>query len=148
MIDNVNDIEIVLVEDNHWEAELTIRALKKTELDSKLIWLKNGEEVKELLLNEEDDVPKRQIVKPKLILIDLNLPKINGVEIISLLKSDSRTKNIPIVVMTSSSQEGDLNKCYELGVNSYVVKPGNYQSFSEACNQIGLYWTMTNRAIE
>ncbi|UXP32112.1 response regulator [Reichenbachiella agarivorans] len=148
MIENIDDIEIVLVEDNHFEAELTIRALKKSHLANKLIWLKDGEEARNFFLGEDCVVNDKNYAKPKLVLLDLNIPKINGIEVLELLKSNPITKNIPIVVMTSSNHEKDLNRCYELGVNSYIVKPVKYDAFSEICKQIGLYWTLTNRTIE
>jgi two-component system response regulator len=139
-----NQIEILLVEDNHHEAELTIRSLKKNNLANKLIHVDDGAEAVDFLFSQ-GKYTENEIPMPKLILLDLKLPKIDGLEILKRLKADERTKIIPVVVLTSSKEEKDVIESYALGVNSYIVKPVNFESFATAVNEIGMYWMVLNQ---
>ena len=133
------DLEILLVEDNLSDAEMTIRALRKGNIANKIIHLEDGFEALEFLFNN-GDTPK-----PKVILLDLKMPRVGGIELLKKLKSDERTKGIPVVVLTSSKEDPDIKRCYELGVNAYVVKPVNVEAFNKAVNDLGLFWILINQ---
>ena len=117
-----NEIEILLVEDNMGDAELTIRALKKKNLANRLIHLENGADALDYIFGEGLYATRNVDNVPKVILLDLNMPKVGGIEVLQKIKSDERTKKIPIVILTSSKEDPDIQKCYALGVNSYIVK--------------------------
>ncbi len=137
--------DILLIEDNMHDAEMTIRALKKNNIANDLIHLKNGVEALDYLF-AKGTFSKRNINNtPKLILLDIKMPKINGIEVLRQLKSDERTKKIPIVMLTSSKEDPDIKICYELGVNSYVVKPVEFDEFIKAVGDLGLYWMLLNQ---
>lgn len=137
MEDNI--VEILLVEDNLDDAGLTIRALKKYNLANNLLHLKDGEEA----LNYLYDPNMNKM--PKLILLDLKMPKVDGLDVLKKLKSDEDKKSIPIVVLTSSKEEQDIVKSYKLGVNAYVVKPVQFDSFMKAVADLGLFWMVLNQ---
>lgn len=139
-----NEIEILLIEDNHDEAELTIRSLKKHNLANKLKHIDDGAEALDFIFSRGAFSDKGISSNPKLILLDLKLPKVNGLEILRQLKADERTKMIPVVVLTSSQEERDVVESYSLGVNSYIVKPVNFESFGKAIAELGLYWLILN----
>lgn len=132
-------LEILLVEDNPSDAEMTIRALRKGHIANKIIHLEDGQEAIEYLFG------KKENPKPKVILLDLKMPKVNGIEVLQRIKSDERTKLIPVVVLTSSKEDPDIKKCYELGVNAYVVKPVEVESFNKAVQDLGLFWILINQ---
>lgn len=134
-----NIVEILLVEDNLDDAGLTIRALKKYNLANNLLHLKDGEEALNYLYGP--DISSM----PKLILLDLKMPKVDGLDVLKKIKSDDDKKNIPIVVLTSSKEEQDLVKSYKLGVNAYVVKPVQFDSFMNAVAELGLFWMVLNQ---
>jgi two-component system response regulator len=134
-----NDIEIVLVEDNIDDAELTIHALKKSKVANKIIHLKDGAEAIDYLFNGIVG-----ITYPKVILLDLKMPKIDGIEVLRRIKSDDKTKTIPVIILTSSSGDPDVKICYELGANSYIVKPVGFENFSTSVSQLGVYWVLLN----
>ena len=136
-IDN-NAVEILLVEDNPDDAELAIRALKKHKLANNLMHLKDGEEAVNFLFSSQSPIPK-------LILLDLKMPKIDGIEILKKLKSDPQKKVIPVVVLTSSKEEKDIVESYRLGVNAYIVKPVDFEKFVSAVTEIGLFWLVLNQ---
>jgi two-component system response regulator len=138
-----SEIEILLVEDNIHDAELTIRALKKVNLANKLFHVKDGLEALDFIFTKGEfaDGP---IHKPKLILLDIKMPKVDGIEDLRQIKSNEDTKSIPIVIMTSSKEEQDVIASYNLGVNSYVVKPVDFEDFVKAVCELGLYWMITN----
>jgi two-component system response regulator len=142
---DINEVEILLVEDNPNDAELTLRALKKNNLANRVMHAKDGAEALEFLF-AEDVYAGRSVEKtPKVILLDLKLPKVNGIEVLERIKGDERTKSIPVVVLTSSREESDLTRCYELGVNSYIVKPVEFENFVKAISDLGFYWLLLNQ---
>ncbi len=142
---DINEVEILVVEDNPCDAELTIKALKKRNLANKLFHVKDGEEAVDFIFGRGQYSLRNTENKPKVILLDLKLPKVNGLEVLKILKSDDRTKNIPIVVLTSSKEERDIVGSYKLGVNSYIPKPVDFDKFVDSVSELGLYWLLLNR---
>jgi CheY-like chemotaxis protein len=134
----VEQVEILLVEDSAHDAEMTLRALRRNNLANQVHWVKDGEAALQYLFSRD-----RQ--KPKLVLLDLKMPKVDGTEVLRRLKGDPATRAIPVVVMTSSSEERDVAESYRLGANSYIVKPVGFEAFHETVAKIGLYWVLTNR---
>ena len=132
-----NGVEILLVEDNPNDAELTLRALKGRNLANQVFLCKDGAEAMDFFDNGASPLPK-------VVLLDLKLPKIDGLEVLERLKSDHRTKTIPVVVLTSSREEPDIEKAYALGANSYIVKPVDFEAFARAVADVGLYWLLLN----
>lgn len=139
------EIEILLVEDNPDDAELTIRALKKNNVANSIIHLNDGAEALDYLFNEGDYADKKELPKPRAILLDLKMPKVNGIEVLRRIKSDERTKYFPVIVLTSSNEDPDVATCYELGVNSYIVKPVAFEGFLKAVSDLGMYWLLLNQ---
>lgn len=144
MSEGVADTQILLAEDNPHDAELTMRVLRKRNLARKLVWVQDGVAVLEFIFDPNHRTDDELRHKPRLILLDLKMPKLNGIEVLKRLKSDARAKVIPVVVLTSSREETDLATCYDLGVNSYIVKPVESETFTEAVTQLGLYWMLHN----
>jgi two-component system response regulator len=138
-------IEILLVEDNPHDAELTIRALKKSNLANNLVHVKDGEEALDFVFAKGKYSDRKDVINPKVILLDLKLPKIDGLEVLKELKSNPNTKTIPIVVLTSSKEENDMVESYKLGVNSFIVKPVDFDKFVECVNGLGMYWLVINQ---
>ena len=147
-MDNDGEVEILLVEDNPMDAELAIRALKKRHLANRLVWVKDGAEALDYLFGVSTDAPSAIAHTPKVILLDLKLPKVDGLCVLRRLKGDDRTKAIPVVVLTSSREEQDIAQSYQLGVNSYIVKPVDFGNFSEAVANLGMYWLLLNQPPE
>ena len=145
MFSNANTIEIVLIEDNPHDAELVLRALKKHGLANKLQLLQDGAEALEFIFATGAYVGREINYRPKLILLDLKLPKVDGLEILRRLKGDERTRSVPVVVMTSSQEEKDIVESYSLGVNSYIVKPVDFDKFVQSVADLGLYWLLLNK---
>ena len=143
-MDNLQ-VEILLVEDNMDDAEMTIHALRKKSLANRLTHLHDGEEALDFLFGTGKYEGRNTNFKPKLILLDLKMPKVNGMEVLERVKSNSETKKIPVVILTSSKEDPDLKKCYELGANSYIVKPVEFESFVNAVSELGLYWMLLNQ---
>ncbi|MDD2304556.1 MAG: response regulator [Prolixibacteraceae bacterium] len=141
---NYNAVEILLVEDNPQDAELMIRALRKQKLANQIHVAEDGEEALDFLFCKGKFSDRDFSQSPKVIFLDLKLPKVSGLEVLQELKSNPRTQTLPIVVITSSRENPDIKKAYELGVNSYVVKPVNFDDFLKAMSQIGLYWLLVN----
>lgn len=141
----INGIDIVLVEDNPDDVELTLRAFRKHNLANKIHVLRDGEEALECLFGTGRYAEQQFHERPRLILLDLKLPKVDGLEVLRRCKSDPRTKTIPVVILTSSKEESDLVKSYDLGVNSYIVKPVDFPQFTEAVRHLGLYWMLLNQ---
>jgi len=137
-------VEILLVEDNPLDAELTTRALKNGGLANKLLWVKDGQEALDFLFRDGDYAGREDTV-PRLVLLDLKMPRVDGMEVLRAVKADERTRRIPVVVMTSSQEERDVAKTYDMGVNSYVVKPVDFNALAELAHQAGYYWLAINR---
>jgi len=142
---NTLEIEVLLVEDNPDDAALTIRALKKHNLANKLVHLKNGAEALDFIFGTGEYAGKAADDMPKVILLDLKMPKVNGLEVLARLKSDPATKTTPVVILTSSAEDPDIRKCYELGANSYIVKPVEFDNFSKTVADLGFYWMVLNK---
>jgi two-component system response regulator len=136
-----NSVEILLVEDNPSDLELTLHALKRHNLANHIQVARDGVEALDFIFGENEQIQH----VPRVILLDLKLPKVDGLEVLKKIKGDSRTKTIPIVILTSSREERDLVESYSLGVNSYIVKPVDFNQFIEAVKQLGLYWLLLNQ---
>jgi len=139
------EIEILLAEDSASDAEMTIDALKKNGLGNKLLHVKDGAAALDFLFAEGAYAGRDMKNKPKVILLDLKMPKVNGIEVLQRIRADEHTKSIPVVMLTSSKEDPDIKKCYELGVNSYVVKPVAFDEFQKAIIELGLYWMIVNQ---
>jgi two-component system response regulator len=140
-----NEMDILLVEDNPEDVEITLRAFAKHHIANKIHVVRDGEEALECLFGTGRYAECSPCENTRLILLDLKLPKIDGLEVLQRCKTDPRTKHIPIVVLTSSREEADLARSYNYGVNSYVVKPVDFPQFSDAVRQVGLYWMLLNQ---
>jgi CheY-like chemotaxis protein len=140
-----NAVELLLVEDNPQDLELALRALRKANLSNRIHVARDGAEALEFIFCEGPYAARRITDCPKVILLDLKLPKVDGLEVLKLIKSDPRTKMIPVVVLTSSKEQSDVIESYQLGVNSYIVKPVNFEQFAEAVRDLGLYWLLHNQ---
>ncbi|HET9913854.1 MAG TPA: response regulator [Anaerolineales bacterium] len=142
-----NIVEVLLVEDNPRDAELTIRALKRHNLANRLFHVENGAEALDFLFrrgNYED----RSDSSPKVVLLDLKLPKVNGLEVLRTMKSDPNLVTIPVVVVTSSAEDPDIRAAYDLGANGYVIKPVQFDAFLDAMSKVGVYWLMVNHPLK
>ena len=147
-MDELRAVEILLVEDNPRDAELTIRALKRKNLANNLYHVEDGVEALDFLFGRGTYSGRDMNEPPKVVLLDLKLPRINGLEVLRTLKSDERTRTIPVVIITSSAEDPDVKKAYELGANSYVIKPVQFDAFIEAMAKIGIYWLMVNHPMK
>lgn len=136
------DLDILLIEDDPNDAEMIMRALKKRGIENNLIHVEDGAAAAELLFGADSAHPKPGL--PRLIILDLSMPKIDGADVLETIKTSERTRGIPVVVLTSSREESDLKRCYELGVNSYIVKPVDFMEFSNTISNIGHYWLELN----
>lgn len=136
--------ELLLVEDNPYDAELTLSALRQRNLANSLHHVEDGAEALDFVFARGKYSDRRNYPVPSLILLDLKMPKVNGIEVLEKLKSDPVMKKIPVVVLTSSNEDPDIKKCYELGVNSYIVKPVDFEDFIAAVIDLGLYWMLLN----
>lgn len=143
-MDITQSLDIILVEDDIDDAELTIRALQKNKMVKNLVHLKNGKEALDFMFGEGEYFGRDLHNNPSLILLDLKMPRMSGLEVLKIIKSDERTRPIPVTVLTSSKENPDLAQCYILGVNSYIVKPIEYEVFSDTVTQIGFYWLSLN----
>jgi two-component system response regulator len=142
-----NTVEILLVEDNPHDAEMTIRALKKANLANKLIHVKDGAEALDFIFSKGEFSGRHIEDQPKVILLDIKMPKVDGIEVLRQIKAHDITKTIPVVIMTSSKEEQDIIISYNLGVNSYVVKPVDFEGFAKAVSELGFYWLITNQGM-
>ena len=140
-----NDVEILLIEDSPEDAELTIRVLRAQNLANRLVWVKNGALGLDFLFGRGAYAGRHALEAPRLVLLDLSLPKISGLEVLQQLKADPRMRKIPVVVLSSSTQDKDILRTYDLGVNSYVSKPVHFEEFARAVTQLGLYWMLINK---
>jgi CheY-like chemotaxis protein len=143
-MDKFEKVDILLVEDNPTDAELTMRALRKGNLANHITWVKDGSEALEFIFRS-GAYAGRPDQHPKLILLDLKLPKVDGIEVLKRIKADERTRAIPVVMVTSSAEGRDITESYKLGVNSYVVKPVEFEQFSETVAKAGFYWMLVNK---
>jgi len=139
-----NIVEILIVEDTSEDLDLTLRALRKAKITNHIQVARDGEEALEFIFCEGPFGERKIVNGPKVILLDLKLPKIDGLEVLQRIKGDPRTKSIPVVVLTSSREQNDVVESYNLGVNSYIVKPVNFEQFSEAVQKLGMYWLLIN----
>jgi CheY-like chemotaxis protein len=140
-----NPVEILLVEDNPNDVELTLHALKKNHIANRIHVVRDGAEALDFLFASGAYADRQVEEAPKVILLDLKLPKVDGLEVLKQVKGDGRTRSIPVVVLTSSREERDLMQSYHLGVNSYILKPVDFDQFNEAVRQLGLYWLLLNQ---
>ena len=142
----LNAVEILLVEDNPSDVQLTLRALRKHNLANQVFVVKDGAQALDFIFAAGKYAERRIENGPKVVLLDLKLPKVNGLEVLRQIKSDERTKIIPVVVLTSSQEERDIVESYKLGVNSYIVKPVDFRKFTHSISELGLYWLLLNQA--
>jgi CheY-like chemotaxis protein len=140
-----NIMEILIVEDSPQDLELALRALKKANLTNRIHVARDGAEALEFIFCEGKHADRKIENGPKVILLDLKLPKVDGLEVLKRIKSDPRTNSIPVVVLTSSKEQSDVVESYKLGVNSYIVKPVNFEHFAEAVQKLGMYWLLLNQ---
>lgn len=138
-----NTVEILLIEDNIQDAELTMRELRKNNMANHLVHLKNGKEALDFIFMESNLTNP-----PKVVLLDIQMPKVNGIEVLQRIKEDPRTRSLPVVMLTSSKESPDIQKCYDLGANSYIVKPVNFEGFANAIKSLGFYWLLLNHPPE
>jgi two-component system response regulator len=139
-------VEILLVEDNPQDLELALRSLRKANLANNIQIARDGAEALEFIFCEGPYAGRNMENGPKVILLDLKLPKVDGLEVLARIKSDPRTQTIPVVVLTSSKEQRDVIESYKLGVNSYIVKPVNFETFAAAVQELGMYWVLLNQA--
>lgn len=140
-----SDVEILYVEDNPEDAEMTLRVLRKHNLANRLVHLTDGAQALEFLSSNGEPQARARGKPPRVVLLDLKLPKVDGLEVLRRMRSEERTRLVPVVVLTSSSQEKDIVESYRLGVNSYIVKPVDFEGFSQAVSELGLYWLLLNQ---
>jgi CheY-like chemotaxis protein len=143
----MQEVEILLVEDNPNDAELALRALKKNNFGNRVHWVKDGAEALDFLFAREAYANRNIRNGPKVVFLDVKLPKVDGIEVLRQVKSDERTRAIPVVIMTSSREDRDMVESYKLGVNSYVVKPVDFEQFSRAVTDMGFYWLLVNQPV-
>jgi CheY-like chemotaxis protein len=144
----VDDVEILFVEDNPADVELTLRALRKSNLANKVVVVNDGVEALDFLYARNAYAHRNAADRPRLILLDLKLPRLNGIEVARTIKADERLKTVPVVMLTSSSEERDIVESYRIGVNSYIVKPVEFDKFVSAVSDLGFYWMILNEVID
>jgi two-component system response regulator len=142
---DLNAVDILLVEDNPQDAELTIRALKKRHLANRLFVVEDGAEALDFIFSRGKYAQREVAHLPKVVFLDLKLPKVDGLAVLRAIKADERTCRIPVVIVTSSHEDPDIKAAYDLGANSYVVKPVEFDAFMEAVSQLGFYWLLVNQ---
>ena len=140
-------VEILLVEDSRADAEMTLRTLKKRGIANRIEWVRNGVEALDYLFCQ-GEYAARSSGHPRIVLLDLKMPMMDGLQVLERMKSDPRTRTIPVVMMTSSREEGDLIASYRLGVNSFVVKPVDFDAFAEMVAEVGMYWMISNQTAD
>jgi CheY-like chemotaxis protein len=144
-MNEISQVEILLVEDNPADAEMTLRALRRHNLANKVHWVKDGQEALDFMFRSGDYAARDAALGPKLVMLDIKMPKVDGIEVLRRLKDHAETRLVPVVVMTSSNEERDVIESYRLGVNSYIVKPVQFDAFLETVSRIGMYWVLANR---
>ncbi|HSB00893.1 MAG TPA: response regulator [Anaerolineales bacterium] len=145
---NDTNVEVLLVEDNPRDAELTIRAFKRNNLADRIFHVQDGAEALDFLFGRGNYAGRQTAALPRVILLDLKLPKMNGLEVLRLVKNDPHLQAIPVVIVTSSAEDPDLEAAYELGANSYVIKPVQFEAFMDAMSKLGIYWLTANHPLE
>lgn len=143
-MEQIEEVEILLVEDSKLDAELSLRALKNGGLANKVLWVKDGQQALDYLFRHGEYAQRVEGV-PRLVLLDLKMPRVDGIEVLEAVKADQSTRRIPVVIMTSSQEESDVARSYDLGVNSYVVKPVDFNALTDIARQAGYYWLAINR---
>lgn len=141
----IEPVEILLVEDNPDDVELTLHSLKQNRLSNRVQVVRDGQEALDFLFARGMFASRDPDLQPRVILLDLKMPKVNGLEVLRQIRASRRTKDVPVVVLTSSKEEPDIRESYELGVNSYIVKPVDFEKFTEAIRILGLYWLLLNQ---
>jgi two-component system response regulator len=144
-MDKSNAIDLLIVEDNEQDLELMLRSLRKANLANRIHVARDGVEALDFIFGEGASAGRETGGEPKVIMLDLKLPKVDGLEVLRRVKGDPRTASIPVVMLTSSQEQNDVIKSYRLGVNSYIVKPVNFERFAEAVRDLGLYWLLSNQ---
>ena len=144
-MNGLNEVEILLVEDNPDDLDMAVHALRKMKLANKIQVARDGVEALDFIFCRGVFAGRKFENAPKVVLLDLKLPKVDGLEVLRQIKDDPRTKSIPVVVLTSSKEQNDVVESYKLGVNSYIVKPVNFERFFEAVQQLGMYWLLLNQ---
>ncbi|MCF8229784.1 MAG: response regulator [Bacteroidales bacterium] len=144
-MEKTDQVEILIVEDNPDDAEMALRALKKNKLANNILVVDDGEKALDFIFARGDYKERSSKNRPKIILLDLKLPKVSGLEVLKELKANKKTRIIPVIVLTSSKEESDIVESYELGVNSYIVKPVDFDKFVDSVNDLGLYWLLLNQ---
>ncbi len=142
---SVTEVEILLAEDKRSDAEMTMRAIQKNNLKNTIVHVKDGKAALDYLFGTGEYENKDVNKKPKLVILDLKMPKVSGIEVLKKMREHDLTKNIPVVMLTSSKENPDIEKCYELGVNSYIVKPVEFNDFTKVVSDLGLYWVLHNQ---
>ena len=142
---SLNAVDILLVEDNPYDAELSIRAFKKRNLANHLFTVEDGVEALDFIFCRGKYAQRSMTNPPKVVLLDLKLPKLNGLEVLQAIKTDPQTRSIPVGMITSSAEDPDIKAAYDLGANSYVVKPVDFEAFVEAMSNVGFYWLLVNQ---
>jgi CheY-like chemotaxis protein len=142
---DLRQVEILLVEDNPRDAEMTLRSLRKHNFAVRAHWVKDGGEALDFMFCEGEYAAREPSRALKLVLLDIKMPRVDGIEVLRRLKGDARTRTTPVVIMTSSQEERDMVESYALGVNSYIVKPVQFEAFLETVAKVGLYWVLANR---
>jgi two-component system, response regulator len=144
-MNNSSIVEILLVEDNPDDLQLSLRALQKAKLANHIQIARDGEEALQFIFCEGPFAGRKMTDGPKVVLLDLKLPKVDGMEVLQRIKADPRTRSIPVTVLTSSKEQADVVETYKLGVNSYIVKPVNFERFAAAVHDLGMYWLLLNQ---
>jgi CheY-like chemotaxis protein len=147
-MNHANEVEILLVEDNPDDMEMTLRALRKANLANRILVARDGVEALEFIFCEGPHADRKIENSPKVVLLDLNLPKLDGMQVLRRMKGDPRTKTIPVVMLTSSREQKDMIESHNLGVNSYIVKPVNFEGFAAAMRDLGMYWLLLNQPLK
>ena len=142
----LKEVEILLVEDSPLDAEMTLRALRNRNLGNRVVHVKDGQEALDWIFCRGQYEQRAANQYPKVVLLDLKMPKVDGLEVLQVLRSDERTRTLPVVIMTSSQEQSDLVATYKSGVNSYIVKPLEFDAFSAAVAELGQYWLLLNKA--
>jgi len=142
---NDQDVDILIIEDNVNDAELTMRVLGKQKLASNIIHLADGVEALDFLYGKGKFSGRNTDIKPRVIFLDLKMPRLNGLQVLDKIKNDPAYKSIPVVILTSSAEDPDIKKSFELGANSYIVKPVEFENFAKTVSDLGLYWMVTNK---